>query len=170
MKTGTMILTVLTAFCLAVPTLAQEPAAKPAPVGKVVAIQGTVQVGQAGQWQPCQIEQPLFDGQSIKTGPKSAAKIVFTPDLAMEVSEGTEILIGDLLLKARLEKVKASTAAPTTTQKTEMQVTPLTGVRGTDQSGEKSEELKREHFWNEQVQPSTQPAPAPSAAPPVTNP
>jgi hypothetical protein len=123
--------------------------AVPEAVGAIVVVTGEVQVGRDGKWQPAAAEQKLFEGQSIKTGAKAAAEILFAPNVPARVGEGTEIKVEDLLLKARLEKAKAKIAAPTDSTKVEMQVTPLTGVRGTDKTEEKAEDLKREHYWNE---------------------
>jgi hypothetical protein len=52
-------------------------------------------------------------------------------------------------LKIKLEKMKGQIEAPGDSGKAEMQVTPLTGVRGTEKSEEKAGEPKREHYWNE---------------------
>jgi hypothetical protein len=47
--------------------------------------------------------------------------------------------------------MRSKVSLPTDTRKVEMQVTPTTGVRGTEQTEEKAEELKREHYWDESV-------------------
>lgn len=136
---------------------AQEASGSPGvaePVGRIVALTGAVQVGRDGQWQAAAEKQPLFETQVIKTGAQSAVEILFTPDLAAKLGEGVEIKIGDLLLKTQLEKTKAKITAPADATKVEMQVTPLTGVRGTEKSEEKAEDLKRDHYWNENAEPA----------------
>jgi predicted ABC-type transport system involved in lysophospholipase L1 biosynthesis ATPase subunit len=93
----------------------------------------------------------LFEGQMIRTAAASAADILFAGELPAKLAEKTEIAVADLLLKAQLEKAKAKIGAPADATKAEMQVTPLTGVRGTEKTEEKAGELKREHYWNESV-------------------
>jgi hypothetical protein len=39
--------------------------------------------------------------------------------------------------------------APGENTKADIQVTPLTGVRGTEKTEEKAEDLKRDHYWSE---------------------
>lgn len=140
------------AVLVSVPIVGAEQVVEP--VGKVIAVTGTVQIGKEGQWQPAVAEQPVFAGQVIKTGAQSAVELLFNPDLPAALGAESEIAATDLLLKAQLEKVKAKISAPTDTKKVEMQVTPLTGVRGTEKSEEKAEELKREHYWNENTAPA----------------
>lgn len=124
------------------------------PVGKVVAVTGTVQIGRDGQWQAAVPEQKIYPGQVVKTGAESAVDLLFNPDLPVRLGAGAEIAATDLLLKAQLERTKAKVAAPSDSTKVEMQVTPLTGVRGTEKSEEKAEDLKREHYWNENAPPA----------------
>jgi len=126
----------------------------PEAIGKVVSCTGTVQIGKDGQWKAAVAEEKIFAGQILKTGEQSSVVILFNPDLSAQLAAGVEIAAVDLLLKSQLEKAKAKIAAPTDTKKVEMQVTPLTGVRGTEPSEEKAEDLKREHYWNENVEPA----------------
>jgi len=121
----------------------------PLPVGTVIAITGTVQVGKDGVWQPAAAKMNLFEGQTIRTAEASGADILFTGETPSKLGEKTEIAVADLLLKAQLEKAKAKISPPADATKAEMQVTPLTGVRGTEKTEEKAGELKREHYWNE---------------------
>ncbi len=121
----------------------------PLPVGTVIAVTGTVQVGRDGVWQPAAVTMNLFEGQVIRAAESSSADILFTGDTPAKLAEKSEIAVADLLLKAQLEKAKAKIGAPTDATKSEMQVTPLTGVRGTEKTEEKAGELKREHYWNE---------------------
>jgi len=121
----------------------------PPPIGMVVAVTGTVQVGRDGVWQAAVARAQLFDGQTLRSGAASGADVLFDGDIAAKLGENTEIAVADLQLKAQLEKAKAKIGAPQDATKAEMQVTPLTGVRGTEKTEEKAGELRREHYWNE---------------------
>lgn len=121
----------------------------PLPVGTVVAATGAVQVGRDGVWQPAAPRLPLFDGQTIRTADGASVDVLFEGSLPAVVAGKGEIAVADLMLKARLEKARARIAAPGDAKRAEMQVTPLTGVRGTEKAEEKAEDLKREHYWNE---------------------
>jgi hypothetical protein len=121
----------------------------PLPIGTVVAVTGVVQVGRDGAWQAAAPQLPLFDGQTIRTGDGSSRKVLFEGSLPAAVAGKGEIAVADLLLKARLEKARAKIGVPGDAVKAEMQVTPLTGVRGTEKGEEKAGELKREHYWND---------------------
>jgi hypothetical protein len=121
----------------------------PLPVGTVVSVTGTAQVGRDGVWQPAAPQLPLFEGQTIRTGDGSSVNVLFEGALPAAVPGKTEIAVDNLLLKARLEKARTKIAVPGDALKAEMQVTPLTGVRGTEKGEEKAGDLKREHYWNE---------------------
>lgn len=121
----------------------------PLPVGAVVAVTGSVQVGGEGAWQAAAPQQKLFEGQTIRAAEGASLTVVFEEDLPATVAGKTEIAVADLLLKARLEKARAKIAAPADATQEGMQVTPLTGVRGTEKTEEKAGDLKREHYWNE---------------------
>ena len=121
----------------------------PAAIGSVVAVTGTVQVGRDGVWQPAAAKTPLFDGQTIRTAAASGADLLFEGDVPARLGESSEIAVADLQLKAQLDKAKAKIAAPANATQETIQVTPLTGVRGTEKTEEKAGELKREHYWNE---------------------
>jgi len=129
--------------------LAVARAEGPMPIGTVVAITGTVEVGRDGIWQPAAAKVHLFDGQTIRTAAAAGADILFEGDVPAKLGEKTEIAVADLQLKAQLEKAKAKIAAPADSTKATLEVTPLTGVRGTEKTEEKAGELKREHYWNE---------------------
>ena len=124
-------------------------AESPLPVGTVVAVSGTVEVGRDGVWQPAVVQGRLFDGQAIRTAAASGADIVFDGEVPAKIGEKTEIAVADLQLKAQLEKARTKIGAPADTTKATLEVTPLTGVRGTEKTEEKAGDLKREHFWNE---------------------
>jgi hypothetical protein len=143
------------AFILAAIVLLLGPAvmagAEEEVLGTVSALRGGVQIGQGGVWSPAGLGQELRDGQVIKTGSEAGADILFGEEIAGSVGPETEIEVSDLLLKSRLEKMRSKVSLPADTRKVEMQVTPTTGVRGTEQTVEKAEELKREHYWDESV-------------------
>jgi hypothetical protein len=124
-------------------------AAGPAPVGSVVAVVGSAQVGRDGVWQAAAAKLPLFDGQVLRTAAGGGLEVLFEGNVPAKLGENAEIAVADLQLKAQLERAKAKISAPADTTKAEMQVTPLTGVRGTEKTEEKAGELKREHYWNE---------------------
>ena len=121
----------------------------PPPVGSVVAVTGVVEIGSAGAWQPAAAQQELFEGQSIRTGAGATVDVLFAPDAPVTLGERSEVAVADLLLKARLEQTRSRLTAPSDATRAEMQVTPLTGVRGTEKGEEKAGDLKREHYWNE---------------------
>lgn len=121
----------------------------PMPVGTVVAVTGTVQVGRDGVWQPAVAKMSIFEGQVLRAQAASGAEILFEGEAPARIGEQSEIAVADLLLKAQLEKAKAKIVAPTDATQAQMQVTPLTGVRGTEKTEEKAGDLKREHYWNE---------------------
>lgn len=118
-------------------------------VGTLTAVQGEVQVGAGDQWLAAVVGATLAEGQTIRTGVESSADVQFGEGTSAAVGAETEIAVSDLLLRARLEKMRSKVSAPGDTRKVEMNVTPTTGVRGTEQSEEKAEELKREHYWND---------------------
>lgn len=132
-----------------VPAAAWSGEAAEGDVGTLTAVQGEVQVGAGDQWQAAAVGATLAEGQIIRTGAESSADVQFGEGTAAAVGADTEIAVSDLLLRARLEKMRSRVSAPGDMQKVEMNVTPTTGVRGTEQTEEKAEELKREHYWNE---------------------
>jgi len=121
----------------------------PMPIGTVLVVKGEVQVGRDGVWQPAVTGMHLFDGETLRTAAASEAGIVFDGDVPAQLGEKTEIAVVDLQLKAQLEKARAKIGTPADTTKATLEVTPLTGVRGTEKTEEKAGELKREHYWNE---------------------
>lgn len=120
-------------------------------LGSLEAVTGEVQVGQGDDWAPASAGTKLMDGQVLKTGPESEAEVLFGGDVSVVIPENTAIGVADLLLKTRLEKMKGKVSTPVDQQKVELEVTPTTGVRGTEQTENKAESLKRDHYWNEKV-------------------
>lgn len=121
----------------------------PMPLGIVVAVTGNVEVGRDGVWQPAVAKLHLFEGQTIRTAAAAGVEILFEGEVPAKLGEKTEVAVVDLLLMAQLEKAKAKIGAPAGSTKATLEVTPLTGVRGTEKTEEKAGELKREHYWNE---------------------
>ncbi len=150
-------LTVLiAALCLFVPAAGPAAAADTVPpLAKVEAFTGEASVGAADSWTPAEVGQALVETQALKTGAKSTLSVRFTEgEMLATVGENTLISLNDLLLKARLEKMRGRINQPEAgAPQTQMQVTPLTGVRGTDEAESKSEELKRQHHWEENGEP-----------------
>jgi hypothetical protein len=127
----------------------QAAAGEVQPLGRLVALQGAVDIGRDGAWNPGRMDQPLFEAESIRTGPQAGARILFQGDLAVDVSAGAEFKVSDLFFKARLGKLKNRVSSPDGASRTEMTVVPLTGVRGTEQEMPKSDEPRRPHFWSD---------------------
>jgi hypothetical protein len=140
---------VLVAVVMALSLCAGARAEGPLPVGTIVAVTGAVQVGRDGVWQQATPQLKLFDGQTIRTADGASVEVLFEGSLPAAVARGGEIAVADLLLRAQLEKARAKIAAPGDARKAPMQVTPLTGVRGTEKAEEKAGDLKREHYWSE---------------------
>jgi hypothetical protein len=120
-------------------------------LGSLETVTGEVQVGQGDSWVPASAGTQLMDGHVLKTGPASEAEVLFGGNVSVVVPENTSIGVADLLLKTRLEKMKGKVSTPVDRQKVELEVTPTTGVRGTEQTESKAESLKRDHYWNETV-------------------
>jgi hypothetical protein len=116
-----------------------------------MAVTGAVQVGRDGLWQPAIAGMHLFEGETIRTAATSGVDIVFDGDMPAKLGEKSEIAVVDLQLKAQLEKARAKIGTPADSTRATLEVTPLTGVRGTEKTEEKAGELKREHYWSESV-------------------
>lgn len=142
-----LVVLVVLAVAAAAPTAAR--AEGPLPIGSVVAVTGAVQVGRDGVWQPAVARMHLFEGQTIRSAAASSADILFEGEVPAKLGEKTEVAVADLQLQAQLERARAKIGAPADTTKATLEVTPLTGVRGTEKTEEKAGELKREHHWNE---------------------
>jgi hypothetical protein len=120
-------------------------------LGSVTAVAGDVRISQGETWNAAAVGAELVEGQVLKTGPSSEVEVLFDGGVSTVVPQNSVIEISDLLLKTRLEKMKGKIATPEDNRKVELQVTPTTGVRGTDQAESKAEALKRDHYWNEKV-------------------
>ena len=149
MKKWTVMVMAMVAFMAFRPCAGVAQEAQP--LGHLVALQGMVEVGRDGLWKGGRIDQQLFEGESIRTGAQSFARIVFQGELTVDVVAGAELKVGDLFFKARLGKLKHRVSSPDGTARTEMKVVPLTGVRGTEQEAPKSEDPRRPHFWSTDI-------------------
>lgn len=143
---------VVCAFVLLLPALlkAEGPVSEGV-LGTLGAVQGEVQLGEGGEWKAAAAGAQLHEGQVLRTGPEGSAEVLFSDSVTASVGEKTEIGVADLLMKTRLEQMRSKVSEPTGVEKVDMQVTPTTGVRGTEQGERKAEELKRDHFWSEEV-------------------
>ena len=120
-------------------------------LGSVKTVSGDVQIGQGESWAAAAVGAELVEGQVIKTGPSSEVEVLLDGGISTTIPQNSAIEISDLLLKSRLEKMRGKVSTPVDNQKVELQVTPTTGVRGTDQAESKAEDLKRDHYWNDKV-------------------
>lgn len=138
---------------LACPSMAADAAT---PLATVDSFSGIVSVGtaEAEKMSPVQAGMNLMEDNIIETGAQSQIVIRFSAEeMMVTVGENTKIALQDLLLKARLEKMRGSIDQPgEDVKKTDLQVTPLTGVRGTEKAEDKSKEPKREHHWEDNAQ------------------
>ena len=117
------------------------------------AMRGEVQIGREGTWSPAALDEKLREGEIIRAGKKSEASILFEDGVTAVVGEGVEIDVADLELKTRLEMMKSKISRPTDSERVGLKVTTTTGVRGTEQTEEKAEELKRDHYWSDKTAP-----------------
>jgi hypothetical protein len=146
---GRSVMAVVAVVATTLGLCAEARAEGPMPVGAIVAVTGAVQVGRDGVWREAAPQLKLFDGQTIRVADGASVELLFEGSLPATMAGKGETAVADLLLKARLEKARARIAAPGDAKRAEMQVTPLTGVRGTEKAEEKAGDLKREHYWNE---------------------
>jgi len=116
-------------------------------------VQGEVQIGREGTWSPAALDEKLREGEIIRAGKEAEASILFEDGVTALVGEGTEIDVPDLEPKTPREMRKAKISRPTDSERVGLEVTTTTGVRGTEQTEEKSEELKRDHYWSEKKPP-----------------
>jgi hypothetical protein len=150
MKTMTLLLLIAGSLLAAAPA----PAAPAPPFAVLDTCAGEVALGAAGGeavWSAAKPKMAVTDAQIIRTGAKSQATVRFTEgDLVGLVGENTTISLQDLLLKTRLDKMRNKISEPAAdAQPSKASVTPLTGVRGTDEAEGKAEDPNRQHHWEE---------------------
>ena len=152
-KTVSILFVMILAVLLAGPASA---ATVEKAMASVVSFEGVAEVGMAGSsdWKAALAGMELQESSIIRTGADGLVVIQFTEgEMITSVSENSKVSLKDLLLKARLEAVRGKVVAPfPDAGQTKMQVTPLTGVRGTDQAESKAEDPKRPHYWEENVE------------------
>jgi hypothetical protein len=148
-----LMVAAMAALLVPVPLFGEEPVDEGDVVGTVRAVRGEVQIGREGTWSPAALDEKLREGEIIRAGKKSEASILFEDGVTAVVGEGVEIAVADLELKTRLEMMKSKISRPTDSKRVGLEVTTTTGVRGTEQTEEKSEELKREHYWSDKPSP-----------------
>ncbi len=128
-------------------------AADAPPLATLTSFSGAVSVGQkdAEAWGIVTEGMALNDRQVIRTGADGRAVVTFTEgSLSAVVAEKTTISLADLLLKTRLGAMRSKVTAPEVAAgQTKLTVTPLTGVRGTDQGESKADDPGRQHHWEE---------------------
>ncbi len=148
-----VMIAAMAALLVPVATFGEEPVGGGDVVGTVRAVRGEVQIGREGTWSPAALDEKLREGEVIRAGKKSEASILFEDGVTAVVGEGVEIDVADLELKTRLEMMKSKISRPTDSERVGLEVTTTTGVRGTEQTEEKSEELKRDHYWSDKPSP-----------------
>ena len=83
---------------LAVLVLASPAGAEP--VGFVAGLEGTVEIqrGAASSWTAAELDQSVEIGDSVRTGPDSAVKIVLADDTTLSLGGETELVIDSLVV------------------------------------------------------------------------
>jgi len=149
MKPLTLLFIIIGSLLAVAPVLA----AQTPPFAVLDTCAGEVTLGSAGSevWSAAQPKMAVADAQILKTGVKSQATVRFTEgNLVALVGENTTISLQDLLLKTRLDKMPGKISQTQADgEQTKMSVTPLTGVRGTDEAEGKAEDPNRQHHWEE---------------------
>src|SRR4030042_1689352 len=98
---------------LLLPTRLAAMAEGPA-VGKLVACQGQVVVrrGGATQWEPAQVDQPLFAGDALRTLSNSRAAILCIDESQMKLNENTIVVLKSIAPSPRLQPVTPAKEQP----------------------------------------------------------
>ncbi len=81
-----------------------EARAASALAGKLINLQGSVAVAPAGSqvWQPAKLNQDLFIGDAIQTGPDSKAAILCVDESQLKLNENTLLVLNNVAPSARL--------------------------------------------------------------------
>lgn len=76
-------------------------------VGKLVTIQGQVAIcrGNSTQWEPAQVGQSLFAGDSVRTGAASLASILCMDESQIKLNENTVVIMKSISPSPRLQSV-----------------------------------------------------------------
>ena len=98
---------------LLLPTRLAAMAEGPA-VGKLVSCQGQVVVrrGGATQWEPAQVDQPLFAGDAVRTGYNSRAAILCIDESQLKLNENTIVVLKSIAPSPRLQPVTPAKEQP----------------------------------------------------------
>lgn len=148
----------LSLFVIISPSFAQ--AADVPALAVLKSVTGGVSVGikDVDAWSAATEGMPLGERQIIRTDAASRAVVVFSEgNLSAVVGEKTSIGLADLLLKTRLDAMRSKVTAPDAgAGQTKLTVTPLTGVRGTEQGESKVDDPLRSHHWEENAAPKSE--------------
>jgi hypothetical protein len=104
MRSSSVLLTV--AALLAVATLVASGRASADPVGFVAASQGVVEFQAVGgsTWEAAAVDRDIEIGDSIRTGPGAALKIVLSDETILSVGESTDLVIDSFLVGSAATK------------------------------------------------------------------
>jgi tetratricopeptide (TPR) repeat protein len=83
-------------------------------VGKLVSCQGQVAVrrGGATQWEPAQVDQPLFAGDAVRTGYNSRAAILCIDESQLKLNENTIVVLKSIAPSPRLREIAPAAEQP----------------------------------------------------------
>jgi hypothetical protein len=73
---------------IAVPAYAQD-------AGKVVSLEGTVEIGRAGAFAAADVGSPVRGGDTIRTGNPGRARVLFADDSVLNLADNTTLLIDE---------------------------------------------------------------------------
>jgi tetratricopeptide (TPR) repeat protein len=83
-------------------------------VGKLVYIQGQVAVRRSGatQWEAAQVDQHLYAGDAVRTGPNCRAAILCIDESQIKLNENTTVILKSIAPSPRLQPVTPVKEAP----------------------------------------------------------
>lgn len=87
------MLTTIAALAFAVLATALPAAADEA--GKVVSLEGTVEIGSAGAWNRASVGSPVSSGDTIRTGNPGRARILFLDESVLNLGDASTLLIDE---------------------------------------------------------------------------
>jgi len=88
--------------------------AAPPPAGKLILVQGEVSVRRAGatQWEAARLNQELYAGDAVRTGPASRAAIICVDESQIKLNEKTLLILKSVTPSPRLLPGQITPAAP----------------------------------------------------------
>jgi tetratricopeptide (TPR) repeat protein len=95
--------------------LGTYPAAAGAPpAGRLILVQGEVQVRRAGamQWEPARLHQELYEGDALRTGSASQAAVLCIDESQVRLNERTLLILKSVAPSPRLRPAEVTPAAP----------------------------------------------------------